>query len=342
MEMIKSKSLSRSLLKGTVLNFGLQLANRNLSKNNFWQTLLVGAAGGFGDYFGGNTAMGAIIGGGNALINKTKDFSTAIKYAAIGGAADLLLNVTEAKAEEPLKKKYIDPNCILQRKGIIQSHGHYIILKNSSYGENGEAQIELSNNFQYQCMIDAFNLANKTKTFQNALKLFENKNHSLVFMECDLIDNGIYGSSECCMMSKYGEHNFTSYNKKCFLQRPELYHYSVRIKLFPLEMSDFTIKRRIVKLAVVLGHELFIHSRHLEAINLWQTQKFQESLDKEMEDSGFDGNIDHKNYMQGHKTNMNQYLKELKSIAPSIGIPLSEIQLAINEHDESYKLLINK
>ena len=61
-----------------------------------------------------------------------------------------------------------------------------------------------------------------------------------------------------------------------------------------------------------------------------------------MEDSGFDGNIDHKNYIEGHKTNMNQYLKELKSIAPSIGIPLSEIQLAINEHDKSYKSLINR
>ena len=69
MQTIKTKTLSRSLLKGTVVNLGLQLANRNLSKNNFWQTLLVGAAGGFGDYFGGNTAMGAIIGGGNALIN---------------------------------------------------------------------------------------------------------------------------------------------------------------------------------------------------------------------------------------------------------------------------------
>ena len=99
MQMIKNKTLSRSLLNGTVLNLGLQLANRNLSKNNFWRTLLVGAAGGFGDYFGGNTAMDAIIGGGNALINKTKDFGTAVKYAAIGGAADLLLKVKEAKAE---------------------------------------------------------------------------------------------------------------------------------------------------------------------------------------------------------------------------------------------------
>jgi hypothetical protein len=31
-QIFKTKSLSRSLLKGTVLNLGLQLANRNLSK----------------------------------------------------------------------------------------------------------------------------------------------------------------------------------------------------------------------------------------------------------------------------------------------------------------------
>ena len=100
MKDVQLKSLSRSLFKGTVLNLGLQLANRNLNKNNIWQTLLVGAAGGFGDYFGGNTAMGVILGSGNALINKTNFLGTAAKYAAIGGAADLILNVKEAKAEE--------------------------------------------------------------------------------------------------------------------------------------------------------------------------------------------------------------------------------------------------
>ena len=105
MKVLQSKSLSRSLLKGTVVNLGLQLANRSLNKNNFWQTLLVGAAGGFGDYFGGNAAMGAILGGGNALVNKTHFLNTAAKYAAIGGAADLLLKVKEAKAEEPYNKE---------------------------------------------------------------------------------------------------------------------------------------------------------------------------------------------------------------------------------------------
>ena len=131
MEMIKSKSLSRSLLKGTVLNFGLQLANRNLSKNNFWQTLLVGAAGGFGDYFGGNAAMGAIIGGGNALINKTKDVGTAVKYAATGGTADLLLKVKDAKAEElPGKDKWIIEWDIQLPKGRLKR----VVQEDYEYG----------------------------------------------------------------------------------------------------------------------------------------------------------------------------------------------------------------
>jgi hypothetical protein len=129
MTKVKTKSFSRSLLKGTVLNLGLQLANRNLNKNNVWQTLLVGAAGGFGDYFLGNAAMGAIIGSGNALVNKTKDFETAAKYAAIGGAADLLLNVAEAKAEESPDDKWIIewdaqlPNGKLKR--IVQEDYEY-------------------------------------------------------------------------------------------------------------------------------------------------------------------------------------------------------------------------
>ena len=64
-------NLGRSLLKGAAVNFGLQAIGGNLRKDNIWQTLLVGVAGGFGDYLGGNTAMGAILGGGNAIINKS-------------------------------------------------------------------------------------------------------------------------------------------------------------------------------------------------------------------------------------------------------------------------------
>lgn len=342
----KEKSFSRSLLKGTVLNLGLQLANRNLNKNNVWQTLLVGAAGGVGDYFLGNAAMGAILGSGNALVNKTKDFETAAKYAAIGGAADLLLNVAEAKAEEfkPTKSKYTDPKNLLKRTGVILAHGHYDIIRRSTYGENGLAQIELTENFQYKTMISAFELAQKTKTFKDTLTLFNNKTHSLVFMETDLTENGRYGTSECFMMSTTDEYNFTPRNNRGFLRNPSNYHFSIRVKLFPLEMENISEKKQIAKLAVVLGHELFIHSRHLEAVKLWELGKYTEALDKEMENPGFDGNIDHKLYMQGQKTIMNQYIKELKNIAASskLGISSYDIQTAVYEHDKPYKYLLNQ
>ena len=122
------------------------------------------------------------------------------------------------------------------------------------------------------------------------------------------------------------------------------YHFSIRVKLFPLEMENISEKKQIAKLAVVLGHELFIHSRHLEAVKLWELGKYTEALDKEMENPGFDGNIDHKLYMQGQKTIMNQYIKELKNIAASskLGISSYDIQTAVYEHDKPYKYLLNQ
>ena len=96
----RERNLAKSLLKGAVVNVGIQVLGKNLNKDNFWQTLLVGAAGGFGDYFGGNVAMGAILGGGNALINKSNFLGTTAKYAALSFAADGALKIAEAKAEE--------------------------------------------------------------------------------------------------------------------------------------------------------------------------------------------------------------------------------------------------
>ena len=85
MQTIKNKKLSRSLLKGTVLNLGLQLANRNLSKNNFWQTLLVGAAGGFGDL---------------PIYRQTKEYVGCTHATLISIAKYLGYNTTDLEKEE--------------------------------------------------------------------------------------------------------------------------------------------------------------------------------------------------------------------------------------------------
>ena len=102
----RERNLAKSLLKGAVVNVGIQVLGKNLNKDNFWQTLLVGAAGGFGDYFGGNVAMGAILGGGNALINKSNFLGTTAKYAALSFAADSMLKIAEAKAEKLSNDKW--------------------------------------------------------------------------------------------------------------------------------------------------------------------------------------------------------------------------------------------
>lgn len=97
-------------------------------------------------------------------------------------------------------------------------------------------------------------------------------------------------------------------------------------------------------MAVTIGHELFVHSAHIEAVELWENGKYTEAIDKEMIDRGFNGNIDHKLYMQGKKPKMTQYLKELKSVAPTSGYGLTatDIQSAINSHDKTYKYLLNQ
>ena len=101
----RQRNLPKSLLKGAVINLGVQALGKNLNKNNFWQSLLVGAAGGFGDYFGGNVAMGAVLGCGNALINKSNFLGTTAKYAALSFSADGVMKIAEAKAEEPFENK---------------------------------------------------------------------------------------------------------------------------------------------------------------------------------------------------------------------------------------------
>jgi len=115
MEKIKTKNFAKSVLKSAAVTLSVQALGKNLNKDNFGQTLLVIAAGGLGDYFGGNTAMGAILGGGNALINKSNFLGTTAKYAALSFAADSMLKIAEAKAEELSNDKCNNKISFLQK-----------------------------------------------------------------------------------------------------------------------------------------------------------------------------------------------------------------------------------
>ena len=95
------RNLPASILKGAAANLAIQALGKNLNKKNLLPTLAVGALGGGLSYLSNDKYLSTLIatsifGGGNALINKTSVPKTLAKYAAIGTAARLMLNIPEA------------------------------------------------------------------------------------------------------------------------------------------------------------------------------------------------------------------------------------------------------
>ena len=346
MEQIKTKNFAKSVLKSAAVTLSVQALGKNLKKDNIGQTLLVIAAGGLGDYFGGNTAMGAILGGGNALINKTNFLGTATKYAAIGGAVDLLLNATEAKAE-PNKNtdinRNIDPHGFLNRKGVNFLHVHCTNIKEATYEEQGSADFNFtSDKLEYKTLISAFELAKKTKSVQSVLKTFENNANALFFIESDISDREVYGTAESYPRDAKYSYSVTPKSQNTIVKNHSTLYWVVRITIYPNELLKLSVKDQIAHLAVTIGHELFIHSKHIETVELWEQGKYSDAVLKALEDTGFNGNIDHKLYMSGNKQRMNGYLKELRNAAANSNITVYNIDKAITEHNNNYKHLVNR
>ncbi len=100
-----------SALKGAAINLGVQAVGRNLRKDNLFSTLAVGAVAGMADSFieskisnsngiAGGAMTGLLLGGGNAIINKSSIGGTALKYAVIGTVTRLLLTIPDALASD--------------------------------------------------------------------------------------------------------------------------------------------------------------------------------------------------------------------------------------------------
>ena len=351
-----TRNIPASILKGAAANLAIQALGKNLNKKNFMPTLAFGALGGIiGDYvdskipnsygLAGGALSGLTLGLTNSLINGDDVPKTMFKYVLLGTLINGSLNIAKANAKPTQQiRGYIDPEGILNKRGIKLAHSHYIILEKSSYGENGKMQRQLSTGFQYPIVVKALELAKKTKSVQNALKLFEDKKNSLLFMETDLEGYGYYGNIDGGMNNGNGICDFTSRNNRGFLSKKSDYYFDVRVELFPLNTKNLSNKAQIATMAVTIGHELFVHSAHIEAVELWKNGQYSEAIGKEMIDRGFEGNIDHRLYMQGKKPKMTQYLKELKSVAQTAGYGLtaSDIQSAINSHDKTYKYLLNQ
>ena len=340
-------NLSRSLLKGAAVNFGLQAIGGNLRKDNIWQTLLVGVAGGFGDYFGGNTAMGAILGGGNAIINKSHFVGTTAKYALCGAAADMVLKVAKAKAAEPedatIVNRTIDPHGYLNRKGVNYIHAHCTNIKEATFEEASSTDFYLtSDRLESKTLVAAFELAKRTKLVQAAINAFENKANALFFIETDIKNRNVHGYIESYPRDAKTSYTVTYNTKNWYVNNHSTLYWIVRIVINPDELLTLSAKEQVAQLAVTIGHELFIHSKHIETVDLWNATHYLDAVMKSLEDTGEHGDIDHKLYLQGKKPKMKQYLNELSSVASGAGMNLTayDIKKAVNKHDQEYKHLL--
>lgn len=328
-----------SILKGAAVNIGLQALGHNLSKDNFWQTLLVGAAGGVGNYLGGNTAMGAILGGGNAIINKSHFVGTTAKYAAWGAFADLVMKVAVAKAEPVVINKVIDPNGYLKRKGVNFIHAHCTNIKEWTSEDAGSADYNLtSDKLESKVLIAAFELAMSTKQFQTALQMFEDNANALQFVEYGNVKGyDSLGKSDIRIRTGNGLVSKTLENKKKCINNPQQCYCALQVSLYPEELADMPENKQIASMAVTIGHELFIH-KGLNVVKLWKNGMYSDAWDMMSDYRGEHGNNDHKSYIQGKVPVMNQYLTELKAVASKtkVGVTAYDVQIAINNHDKKY------
>ncbi len=345
-------NLGRSLLKSTAVNFGLQAIGGNLRKDNIWQTLLVGVAGGFGDYLGGNTAMGAILGGGNAIINKSNFVGTTAKYALCGAAADVVLRVAEAKAAEPEQKQdkkpsIIDPFGYLNRKGLNYLHAHASDIKEATFDEAGSMVTTFTADHLITSSLQkAFLLARMTQEFQSVDKLFADHANALFFVEYDAINGrGVYGKADISLRKANEVVGYSPRNRTYCINHHNLYYWAVTISIYVEEYSSLPIKQQIARMAVTIGHELFIHKK-IETVELWKATNYGEALDMAFDRIG--GDNDHKQYIQSKnkktKQRMDLYLEQLQSAASkaNVGVSAYDIRTAISEHDKEYLHLKNR
>lgn len=350
---LRHTSLPASMLKGAAVNTVIQALGGNLKKETFFKTMLVGALGGVVENLAGNMVLpGIVLGGGNALINKSSVPRTMFKYAAWSLAAQGVKSIGEAKAAEPSdpnqdrQGRIIDPFGYLNQKGINYLHAHPTIIREASFDEAAINDVNITANTMLNSSVrDALKLARRTKQFQDVENLFEDKANALFFMEYDATrGRGVYGDTRLYIRDEKG----TFYQKNprkvdWYKAHTNEVYLVVEVHLYPEERVDMPMNKQIAHLAVTIGHELFIHSA-IDTVEMWENGNLQEALENAYQFRGESGDYDHILYVKGKRQRMNQYLAELKKAVSGsgVGVSINDIQQAINEHDNGYKHLKNR
>lgn len=103
-------------------------------------------------------------------------------------------------------------------------------------------------------------------------------------------------------------------------------------------------------MAIVLGHELFIHYNNIKAISLWQQKEYKKAIDYATKDTGpNNGDYNHKDYININIEDegiakMYKYLNEIQQIIEleKTSVTKTNFNNAKKEHDNSYKRLIER
>ena len=345
-----TRNIPAALLKGAATNLAIQALGKNLNKKNILSTLAIGALGGglsclTDDKYLSTLIAASVFGGGNALANKASFPRTMFKYALIGTAGRLMLNIPEALGKafpnsDETNLILSDPFKYLDRKGVNYLHAHAENIKEGTYDEAASADITLTTNtIITQSIKTAFDLARKTKQFQEIETLFADKQNALFFIEFDGVRNrGIIGNVRISLRTNEGNALLSKKQFETYVRLHSQLYWSLKVQLYPEELKDKAIKSQIAEFAVTIGHELFLHTE-IETVELWHSGNYLDALNAANENHGEAGDLDHKLYLQGKRQRMNQYLKELKQIAANsyFGVSAADIQNAINNHDNDLK-----
>ena len=253
-----------------------------------------------------------------------------------------------AEEEEEGEMMVSDP--LYAEKGVVLIHAE--CTKNCNWYDNDYPLVSKSKGFKYSTLINAYNTAQSISEFDAVLNMFVDKINILRIVESNMIGHGERANVNTYLRDnvKQSEYELNSNTPKKYIDvfnkwldiNPQYYSFVIDIYIYPKQLDDiFTNdKDKEGSLALTLGHEIFIHYSHIEALILWRRGNYKETINKAISYSGPNGgDYDHKDYIQKKKdkpgiNKMYSYLNGLK-----LKIGDSIYNKVKTEHDKEYLIL---
>lgn len=356
------------MLLGIVGNVTLQATQKHLTKENFFETSIVGALAGLagnaigrsvsdGEGFGSGAAAGStaatILSLGNAIINKKNDFAN--DFATIGTLA--LVDGVAREIKSGSKNRPTDFRVKKRVRIVDNAEGNY---PHPIFGENGVILLsqnwqlgsgKYSRGFQFEITKLAFEIASQTPIVKKVFSIFKDSDSALSFMESNATGHYHFGRTFIRLRDLRSNAFSEIKNFKSVISKinKNIFSMLISIDLYPIELqlnrSNLTFKQQVALLSIIIGHELFIHGKCIDAARAWIAGDIEKAFDIALSDSGPNGgDFDHKNYMLGKNVKMKKYLSELKSYATKKDaiVSLNDVIVAQKNHDTRYNYLIGK